>query len=69
MRGSGYGHIADSVRAELAVRMTACFRDLLAVGHGEDADCQVETGGFGSAGLPQMKRELVPAGRSPESRT
>src|SRR5207245_11761410 len=25
MRGSGYGHIADSVRAERAVRITACF--------------------------------------------
>jgi hypothetical protein len=25
MRGSGYGHIADSVRAEQAVRKTAPF--------------------------------------------
>ena len=27
IRGSGYGHIADSVRAEGAVRGTACFAD------------------------------------------
>src|SRR5882724_8089110 len=28
MRSSGYGHIADSVRAERAVRITARFADL-----------------------------------------
>jgi hypothetical protein len=32
MRGSGYGHIADSVRAERAVRITARFGQLPAAG-------------------------------------
>ena len=69
MHGSVHVHMVYSVRAKLAVRITARFRDLLPVGHGKDADCQVETGGFRSAGTPQTKREPVPGGRSPENRT
>ena len=42
MHGSGYGHIADSVRAERAVRITACFRDLVAVGHGNARSAGVQ---------------------------
>jgi hypothetical protein len=45
MRGSGYGHIADSVRAKLAVRITARFGDLAAGRRDEDASGVPEFGG------------------------
>jgi hypothetical protein len=37
-RSSGYGHIADSVRAKLAVRITARFTVRRQPTYGEDAD-------------------------------
>ena len=44
MHGSVHVHMVYSVRAKLAVRITARFRDLLAAGHGEDTDQQVKAG-------------------------
>jgi len=53
MRGSGYGHIADSVRAERAVRITARLADLRPFGPlSGHRDCSSE----GYAGHPSRFR-------------
>jgi hypothetical protein len=60
MHGSVHVHIADSVRAKLAVRITARFGDLMTVSHGKDAIGRRKPGNLRSTGAVPVSG-IVPA--------